>query len=1043
MPHPRLPHPLPALAALLLACAGCTDRRASHPTATLTAPAPAPAPTPPPAPAPAPPPVLASVSPTGGPAAGGTSVTLAGSGFTAGATVAFGTGLAASVGVSSATQLACTTPAGSGAVTVIVTNPDGQSGALAQGFTYAAPPAPPPLPPPPPPPQPPPSPPPPPPSIWLTRVSPNFDLYTGGTMVTLTGIGFQPGASVTFGPNGAAAVFVSSTTLTCPAPPGTPGTVSVTVTNPGGGSATGPAFAYRLPLVRGVSPFTGHPAGGTLVSVTGWGFLPGATAWFGQSPAPGVVVQSSTLLTCTTPPGTGTVAVTVANPGAMWASGSPFFTYMIPTTIASISPNTGPIVGGTTVTLTGSGFQPGATVQFGYVAASAVTVVSFTRIDCVTPPGNGNVDVWVWNPGGSYGRVPQGFAYDPPPWPNSISPAAGPVAGGQAVTILGANFRPGATVDFGGVAASNVQVVSGLTLTCTTPAHAVGGVLVHVTNPDTQVRAILSGYAFRATPTIVAVSPGIGDVAGGTPLTIAGSGFVPGTTVAFDTVTAPTVVVVSSTTLWVEAPPAAAHPGPVAVTVTTAPGVSASLARGFRYTTSGTVPTISGIAPASGPFPGGTTVTVTGTGFQAGATVTIGGAPAPIVGTPSGTQLVVTTPPEPPPGALVAYPVAVTNPQGATGTLAGPGFAYLPVVAESVADPVGVVDLAIGGSGVLHVVWERVTGSIGAAILTARSTDGGLTWSSPVTLASTGRDLRRPRIAARGADVVAVWNVLSSSTWTWSAHLSVSTDAGQTWSAPTTLPGGGADPDVAITSGGSLLVAVRATVAGSGMHVVVVSGAPGGTLGSPLAVIVRPSGPPSLGPDPAGGQVLVATGYRTGADGLVATSTDGGTTFGTARTLPSALAGYGRCPVVGVGGGTVAMGWVGSGLGRGQWDLETLQAAGSLDGGATFGPPTELRPQYRYLGTGPDYGVDVAVDANGTCVVAWDAWGPRAPTGFSQYEAFTRRSTDGAQTFEPARAISAGRGGVRPRVAAGPAGVFRHAWVARTAATGTLDLYVR
>ena len=53
-----------------------------------------------------------------------------------------------------------------------------------------------------------------------------------------------------------------------------------------------------------------------------------------------------------------------------------------------------------------------------------------------------------------------------------------------AVTITGANFVSGATVSFGGTAASSVTVVSGTSITATTPAHAAGAVNVVVTDSN-------------------------------------------------------------------------------------------------------------------------------------------------------------------------------------------------------------------------------------------------------------------------------------------------------------------------------------------------------------------------------------------------------------------------------------------------------------------------------------------------------------------------------------------------------------------------------
>ncbi len=74
--------------------------------------------------------------------------------------------------------------------------------------------------------------------------------------------------------------MTSSTTLTVNSPSGT-GTVDVTVTTSGGTSATGASdkFTYNAPpTVTKVNPTNGPQAGGTPVTVTGTGFVSGATA---------------------------------------------------------------------------------------------------------------------------------------------------------------------------------------------------------------------------------------------------------------------------------------------------------------------------------------------------------------------------------------------------------------------------------------------------------------------------------------------------------------------------------------------------------------------------------------------------------------------------------------------------------------------------------------------------------------------------------------------------------------------------------------------
>jgi hypothetical protein len=68
-----------------------------------------------------------------------------------------------------------------------------------------------------------------------------------------------------------------------------------------------------------------------------------------------------------------------------------------------------------------------------------------------------------------------------------VSPTAGTIAGGTQITIIGVSFQNGATVTVGGIAATNVNVVSATTITATTPAHVAGNVDVIVTSGGTTV----------------------------------------------------------------------------------------------------------------------------------------------------------------------------------------------------------------------------------------------------------------------------------------------------------------------------------------------------------------------------------------------------------------------------------------------------------------------------------------------------------------------------------------------------------------------------
>ena len=83
-----------------------------------------------------------------------------------------------------------------------------------------------------------------------------------------------------------------------------------------------------------------------------------------------------------------------------------------PPSLSSVQPNSGSTAGGTAVTIAGANFQVGASVHFGSVPATGVTVNSAASISAVTPAGAaGAVDVTVTNPDSQSAVLPSGFRY--------------------------------------------------------------------------------------------------------------------------------------------------------------------------------------------------------------------------------------------------------------------------------------------------------------------------------------------------------------------------------------------------------------------------------------------------------------------------------------------------------------------------------------------------------------------------------------------------------------------------------------------------------
>jgi hypothetical protein len=358
-----------------------------------------------------------SAAPNSGSDAGGTTVTLSGSGFTSSASVYFGGIAAQSVSVVSSTKLQAVTPAhASGTVSVAVTensyNRYKQSTTLASGFTYTSST-----------------------TLSVSGASPISGPSSGGTAVTLTGKGFQAGATVRFGGSPSTAVTVaSSTQIRATSPAGSAGTVSITVTNPNTQSASlASGFTYTSPTtlsVSGASPAQGSTSGGTVVTLTGKGFQAGATVRFGGSPSTAVTVASSTQINAMSPAGSaGSVSITVTNPDTQSASLASGFTYSSAPAVSSISPNSGPVTGGTTVKIFGSGFQSGASVAFGGIDATSVTLVSSTEIQAVSPVSPaGTVSIAVTNTDSQSGTLASPFTYFHTvtlSWTNGSSGASG------------------------------------------------------------------------------------------------------------------------------------------------------------------------------------------------------------------------------------------------------------------------------------------------------------------------------------------------------------------------------------------------------------------------------------------------------------------------------------------------------------------------------------------------------------------------------------------------------------------------------------------
>ena len=231
------------------------------------------------------------------------------------------------------------------------------------------------------------------------------------------------------------------------------------------------------------------------------------------------------------------------------------------------------------MTINGSGFTGATRVAFGGLAATSFNVVSDSQITAVSEAQTGCHYVIVTTPAGSSANVPADiYSYTAAaPAITGISPSSGPQAGGTSVTINGSGFTGATRVAFGGLAATSFNVVSATQITAVSPAQT-GAHYVIVTTPggcgsSANVPADIYSYT-GAAPAITGISPSSGPTAGGTSVTINGSGFTGATRVAFGGLAATSYNVVSATQITAVSP---AQTGAHYVIVTGPGGSSANV----------------------------------------------------------------------------------------------------------------------------------------------------------------------------------------------------------------------------------------------------------------------------------------------------------------------------------------------------------------------------------------------------------------------------------------------------------------------------------
>jgi hypothetical protein len=689
-------------------------------------------------------PTVASISPTSGSTAGGTSVTLTGTDFTGATSVTIGGAAATSVTVVNATTITAVTPAGSAGTASVVVTTSGGSNAANTLFTYAAPATP--------------------GETWTAR-----DSNRNWAAITSSADGSKLAAVVKNGQ-----IYTSTDSgVTWTARDSNRQWRSITSSSDGSklaavvqsgqiytsidSGATWTArdsdrYWFSITSSADGSKLAAVAEGGKIYTSTdsglNWTARYSDRVWYSiTSSADGsklaAVAQGGQIYTSIDSGETWTArdsnrfwfSITSSADGSKLAAvagggGGKIYTSIDSGetwTAGAISQNW------SAITSSADGSKLAAAAFFGNIYTSTDSGATWTARDSsrlwysITSSADGSKLAAVVQNGQIYTSAPAATS----PTVTSISPAAGTIAGGTSVTITGTRLTGATGVTIGGAAATSVTVVNATTITAVTPAGSAGTASVVVTTPDGS-NAANTLYTYAALPTVTSITATAGPTAGGTTVTITGTNLTGATAVTFGATAASGFTVNSATQITATTPVGSA--GTVDVRVTTVGGTSAtSAADQFTFVAA---PTVTSLSPNSGPAVGSASVTITGTNLSGASAVTFGTTAATGFTVNSATSITATAP-----AGSGTVNVRVTTEGGTSASSAADQFSYLSAAQSSASvalthnQPSANFTAVTGGGGTGTLSYS-VSPTLPTGLSLSTST-GAITGSPTVTSSAT------------------------------------------------------------------------------------------------------------------------------------------------------------------------------------------------------------------------------------------------------------------------------------------------------------------
>jgi hypothetical protein len=410
----------------------------------------------------------------------------------------------------------------------------------------------------------------------LTGVQPASGPIAGGTNVTVDGAKLSPDCTLSFGGAPATNVgFVSGSSITATTPAHAAGSVDVSLNCSGATSTLTNAFTYVSSgaTISGVTPSFGSTEGGTYVRIGGSSFAPGCWPFFDGNPARGAVMKSASEIIATSAAhAAGSVDVSLRCGSSTVATLANAFTYNAGAEPSPVITSVDPLAGssGQSVTVSGARFAAGDRVTFDTAAATILSFAPDALTVRVPDLPLGKTSITVTDGAGHASTTGPIFTVTEPFPPQITSATPTTLRAGGELTLDGSAFRPGYSFAIGDAKATTISMTY-KRVVIRVPDVAAANYPVNILNAAGQVASVGPTITISSKGVMLkSITPGCATSDGGISVTIAGSGFESGASVAIDGVSATNVKVVDAQTITATLP--AGSPGSPVVMVTNANG---------------------------------------------------------------------------------------------------------------------------------------------------------------------------------------------------------------------------------------------------------------------------------------------------------------------------------------------------------------------------------------------------------------------------------------------------------------------------------------